>query len=178
VCASPTTTAPTCICAPASRPSLDQDDDALREMRLMDLLHVGNGFKVAMSRKQLLEMAFVNGRFAVTNSNDGGVIAPGAPADLLLLDWDAIDDEHIRDDVDPLELVLARATADHISELIVAGRTVVKDGTVQGVDLPKARAEVLAQMRKGMAANDSLARALPHLERAIANFFETDHPCC
>ncbi len=158
--------------------ALDQDDDALRELRLMDLLHVGNGFKVTMSRQQLLEMAFVNGRFAVTNSNDGGVIAAGAPADLLLLDWDAIDDEPIRDDVDPLELVLARATADHISELIVAGRTVVKDHVVQGIDLPEARAEVLAQMRKGMAANGALARALPHLERAMANFFEPDHPCC
>jgi hypothetical protein len=49
---------------------------------------------------------------------------------------------------------------------------------VTGVDLPAARAEVLAQMRAGMAANDALARAMPALEQALAAHFEPDCPCC
>jgi cytosine/adenosine deaminase-related metal-dependent hydrolase len=105
-------------------------------------------------------------------------VAPGAPADLLLLDWAAIDDDRLRDDIDPLTLVLNRATARHVRELIVGGRTVVKDGTVTGVDFPGARAEVLAQTRAGMAANATLARAMPELERALAAHFEPDSPCC
>ena len=125
--------------------ALDEDDDGLRELRLAHLLHVGTGFKVAASREQMLKIAFANGRFAVTNMDDGGAIAPGAPADLLLLDWAAIDDDGLRDDLDPIELLLGRATLQHVRELIVAGRTVVKDGKILGADLPAARAQVLAR---------------------------------
>jgi 5-methylthioadenosine/S-adenosylhomocysteine deaminase len=158
--------------------ALDEDDDGLRELRLSHLLHAGTGFRVAVSRQEILRAAFATGRFAVTNIDDGGTVASGSPADLLLLDWEAIDDDGLRDDVDPLDLVLTRATAPHIRELIVAGRTVVKDGAVTGVDFLKARAEVLAQMRAGMAASESLARAMPALDRAMAAHFEPDCPCC
>jgi cytosine/adenosine deaminase-related metal-dependent hydrolase len=158
--------------------ALDDDDDALRELRLAYLLHAGTGFKVAVGRQAMLRLAFANGRFAVTNVDDGGVISPGAPADLLLLDWSVLDDDRLLDDIDALDLLLARATARHIRELIVAGRTVVIGGKVTGVDFPAARDEVVAQMRAGMSENSAVARALPALERAIAAHFEPDYPCC
>ncbi len=158
--------------------ALDEDDDALRELRLWHLLHAGTGFKVAVSREQMLRIAFANGRMSVTNVDDGGMIAAGAPADILLLDWATIDDDLLRQDIDALELVLTRATARHIRELIVAGRTVVKDGLLPGVDLPGARAEVLAQMRAGMSGNAALAAAMPALDRAMAMHFEPDSTCC
>jgi cytosine/adenosine deaminase-related metal-dependent hydrolase len=158
--------------------ALDDDDDALRELRLAYLLHAGTGFKVAVGRQAMLRVAFANGRFAVTNVDDGGMILPGAPADLLLLDWSVLDDDRLVDDIDALDLLLARATARHIRELIVAGRTVVISGKVTGVDFPAARDEVVAQMRAGMSENSAVARALPTLERAIAAHFESDYPCC
>lgn len=157
--------------------AFDEDDDALRELRLAQLLHAGTGFNLAVSRAQLLGMAFANGRLSVSNVDDGGGIAPGMPADLLLLDWAAIDDDRLRDDLDVVELALTRATARHIREVIVAGRTVVKDGAVTGVDYPAARAEVLAQMRAGMGANAALAAALPALDRAMAQHFEPECGC-
>ena len=101
--------------------ALDDDDDALRELRLGHLLHVGKGFEVAVSRESYLRAAFANGRFSVTNAHDGGAIRAGEPADILLLDWAAIDDDRIARDIDALELVLTRATARHIRELIVGG---------------------------------------------------------
>jgi cytosine/adenosine deaminase-related metal-dependent hydrolase len=158
--------------------AIDDDDDALRELRLAHLLHVGTGFKVAVGRDVMLRLAFANGRFAVTNVDDGGAVAPGAPADLLLLDWAALDDDRLRDDIDVLDLLMARVTARHIRELIVAGRSVVLGGKVLGVDYPAARDEVIARTRAGMAANGALARALPALERALAAHFEPDCPCC
>lgn len=156
--------------------ALDEDDDALREVRLAHLLHAGTGFKLAMRREQALAMAFANGRLSVTNVDDGGAIAAGAPADLLLLDWAALDDDRLREDIDVIGLLFARATARHIRELIVDGRTVVRDRTVLGVDLAGARAELVAQMRAGMRANAALAAALPALDRALAAHFEPD--CC
>ena len=158
--------------------SFDEDDDALREMRLAQLLHVGIGFKNATSRAQILATAFGNGRKSVTNIDDAGEIAIGAPADILLLDWAAIDDDGLRDDLDVLDMTLARATARHIREVIVAGRTVVKDGVLPGVDLPAACDEVLAQMRGGMRDNAALTAALPALERALAQHFEPENHCC
>jgi cytosine/adenosine deaminase-related metal-dependent hydrolase len=157
--------------------AFEEDDDALRELRLAHLLHAGSGFAIGVSREQMLQIAFANGRKSVTNLDDCGVICAGAPADLLLLDWSAIDDDRLRDDIDTLDLVLTRATARHIRELIVNGRTVVRDGVVPGVDLPQARAEVLAQMRAGALGNAALATALPTLDRAIATHFEPGAVC-
>lgn len=156
--------------------ALDEDEDALREFRLAHLLHAGTGFKLAMQREQVLAMAFANGRVSVTNANDGGTIATGAPADLLLLDWAALDDDRLREDADVLGLLFARATARHIRELIVGGRTVVRERRALGVDLAAARAEVMAQMRAGMQNNAAFMAALPTLDRALAAHFEPD--CC
>ena len=157
--------------------ALDDDDDALREMRLWHLLHVGNGFKIAVGREQTLRATFANGRLSVTNVDDGGAITADAPADVLLLDWTAINEDLLPNDVDPLVLVLTRATARHVRELLVAGRTVVKDGAMIGVDLPAARAELLSQMRRAMPGKDQIAAALPLLEQAIAKHFEPNPSC-
>jgi 5-methylthioadenosine/S-adenosylhomocysteine deaminase len=156
--------------------TLDEDDDALREMRLAHLLHGGIGFKTTIERSAMLDAALKNGRRSVTNSEDGGMLAHGAPADVLLLDWQALDADRLRPDLDPLDLLFARATARHIKELIVAGRTVARDGRVTGIDFPAMNEELHARFRHGIAQNAAFAAALPHLERAVRDNF--DPPCC
>jgi hypothetical protein len=66
----------------------------------------------------------------------------------------------------------------HVRELIVAGRTIVKDGTILGADLPAARAQVLDTMRSGMKAGAPLAAAMPALDRVMARHFEPHAHCC
>ena len=157
--------------------TLDEDDDALREMRLAHLLHNGIAYRIDVDRPTMLEMAFHTGRYSVTNKDDGGSLAAGAPADVLVLDWDAIDTERLRADLDPRDLLFGRSAMRHIHELIVGGRTVVQDGRVTGVDHPKLVGELLARLRSGMAQNAALAAALPELERAIEHHY-ADAPCC
>jgi cytosine/adenosine deaminase-related metal-dependent hydrolase len=157
--------------------ALDDDDDALRELRLSYLMHAGTGFEHA-SRHRALDAAVANGRFAVTNIRDSGALIAGAAADLLLLDWAALDDDALLAEPNPVDLLFSRGTARHIAELIVGGRSVVKDHRVTGIDLPAARREVLAQMRAGLAANGQLAPALDALNRAIAQHHLADPPCC
>lgn len=149
--------------------ALDDDDDFLRELRLSYLLHAGTGFDLASTRQQALHAAVRHGRFAVTNVADDGALRVGASADILLLDWAALDDDALRDDVDPANLMFSRATARHIRELIVAGRSVVRDQRVLGIDYPAARREILGQVRSGMAANARLIAALSALDLAIAD---------
>lgn len=102
--------------------------------------------------------------------------APASQPDPLLLDRSALDNDRLREDLAPLDLLFSRATADHVRELLVARRTVVKDGAVTGVDLPFARGEAVAQMRAGMRDNAVLAAALTVRERAVAQEFEPG--CC
>lgn len=156
--------------------AMDEDDDALREIRLAHLLHLGTGFKAAVTRADILEMALVHGRRSVLNRDEGGILAPGAPADLLVLDWAALEDDRLRDDLDALELVVTRASARHIREVIVGGRTIVRDSVVTGIDLPVVRAELLSQMRAAMPGKAVLAAAMPALDAAMARHFEPG--CC
>ena len=156
--------------------ALDEDDDMLRELRLTHLLHVGTGFKTQVSENDVLAAAASAGRLAVTNTTGGDIVA-GAPADLLLLDYDALDDDKLRDDLDPVSLVFARATARHIHELVIGGRTIVRDGRVLGIDLEAARREVILRMRAGLPAMTSFAAALSHLDRGLGEQMERHFSC-
>lgn len=158
--------------------ALDEDDDALREMRIAHLLHAGTGFRINVDRSSVLRMAFANGRRSVLNNDDGGALAIGAPADILLLDWNAVDDDRLRSDLDPLDLLFARTTARHIREVIVAGRSIVRDGRITGIDFPAMRTELMDRLRSGLQENVGLANALGELEGAISAHFETQPPCC
>jgi cytosine/adenosine deaminase-related metal-dependent hydrolase len=158
--------------------ALDDDDDALRELRLSYLLHAGTGFDRALIRQQALHAAVGNGRFAVTNVGDSGLIEAGSTADMLLLDWTALDNDALREDIEPINMLFSRATARHIRELIVAGRTIVRDGRVTGVDRPAIRHEVLSQMRSGMAKNATLLSALSALDEAVARHYLPEPHCC
>ncbi len=157
--------------------ALDDDDDMLRELRLTHLLHLGSGFTPKVNENDMLTVASKTGRLSVTNSAEGGIVEIGAPADLLLLDYDALDDDALRDDLDPMDLVFSRVTARHMHELIVAGRTVVRDGRVLGIDLEAARKEVMLRMRAGQPAMASFAAALSQLDRALAEHMERQFSC-
>ena len=119
------------------------------------------------------------GRLSVTNKDDGGALAAGEPADILVLDWDAVDAERLRADLDPCDLLFARTTMRHIHELIVGGRTVVRDGQVLGIDLPgDARRAAGAAARQAWRRSAPLAAALRELERAVAAHYQAEAPCC
>ena len=156
--------------------TLDEDDDALREMRLAELIHSGSGFRIDVDRAAILNAVLANGRFAVTNRTDGGKLVAGEPADVLLLDWNALDGDRLLPEIDPRDLLFARSTMRHIKELIVAGRTIVRDGRVTGIDFAALNEELHARFRHGIAQNGALKAALPELERAVRDHFEP--PCC
>ena len=158
--------------------ALDDDDDALRELRLSYLLHAGTGFDLVATRQRALHEAVGNGRFSVTNVKDGGLIEAGAAADMLLLDWSALDKDVLCEGIEPINLLFSRATARHIRELIVGGRSIVRDGRVLGIDLPTIRHEVLSRMRSGIAENAPLIAALSALDRAIAQHYLSEPHCC
>ena len=118
--------------------ALDEDDDGLRELRLFHLLGRRPGYSANehMTHAAALRAACVTGRAAL-GLQDGGVLEVGMPADLLILDLDALD----RDTLVPVpaeDLLFARATAAHVVEVWASGRQVVRKGHVLGCDLDAA----------------------------------------
>lgn len=133
--------------------AFDEDDDALREMRLAYALHRGWGYDTTMTRQQLWAFASGHGPRSVRGAPArGGRLEPGAAADIVLLDWDALDDDALFADTDALDLLLARAHGGHIARVLAAGRLVVDAGRVLGIDEPALRAELLARMRGALSA--------------------------
>lgn len=147
----------------------DEDDDALREMRIAYQLHRGWGFDTTMTRGQLWDFAGRHGPASVNGAGNiaSGRLAAGAPADLVVLDWERLDDDELFPDIDPMDLLLARANGTHIAQVMVGGRTVVEQGRVLGIDEPALRAELTAKARAALAADGSHGQWLQTL-RALA----------
>lgn len=144
---------------------IDDDDDILREMRVMHWLHSLDRLPRRLDVPTLFQAAHRTGFRACTGRDDYGAIAPGAPADLLVLDWDAMSHDLIEGMQDEMEVLLTRATSRHVRHLFVAGRQVVRDGQVVGVDLDAVEAEVLAQAR---AAGERMRALKPVMDRSMA----------
>lgn len=120
--------------------ALDEDDDMVREMRLSHGVHSGDRMEPRWSPGAFLGAAVAAGRAAVGAPGSGG-LTPGAPADFCVFDLDALDRDAIMP-VDPLDLLFARGTASHVRDVVVAGRTIVRDGEILGLDLAAAEAEL------------------------------------
>lgn len=156
--------------------SFDEDEDALREMRLAYAVHKGSGFDTRFPRADLMRFATSNGRFAITGEA-GAPIAPGAAADLLILDWKELSTELVEPDVPPFDLLLAKAKQKHVKGLIVAGRDVVRDGKVTGVDLPALEIELLAALRAAYSTTADVRAVMPELKAALQKHYTGPFYC-
>ncbi len=156
--------------------ALDEDDDIVREMRLGHFLHGGWGFDSVIERGAWLAAIVADGRFA-NGAPGAGTLAVGDPADILVLDLDALDRDAIMS-VEPIDLVFARANAAHVASLIVAGEEVVRDGRPARVDLKAAEAELRRQYRANAPSRAPFLAAWKTLEPAVAQYYQSSVGCC
>lgn len=151
--------------------AFDEDDDALREMRLLYHLHKGWGYDVAITPAQGFALAARHGRQAVSGIACQGTIEPGEPADLLLLDGATLMDDRLFDDVPVIDYLLARATAADIKQVIVAGRSIVENGAVTGFDYPAHMRELMAQLKAKLDPADTWRATVQSLDAALKPFY-------
>lgn len=156
--------------------AFDEDDDILREIRLVWSLHAGWGFDAEATTSDVLKAVLSEGHRTL-NSPVTGRIERGAPADLLVIDRKLIDEDALMP-VDPVELFFSRASARHVSEMIVAGRTLVAEGRVIGVDADAVHNTLRAELRTAIAGRGRLRAAMPALERVISRHFADRVGCC
>ena len=145
--------------------SFDDNDDAFQEMRIGHWLHSLDQSETPLTIDSLFRGWHANGFRAVNNEAGYGAIATGAPADLVMLDYDAMAYDVIDGMAGERDVLLTRAGNRYIESVIVAGREIVRDGVVLGVDLPAIESEILAQAR---AATGRMQELKPVLDRSKA----------
>ena len=155
--------------------ALDEDDDVLREMRLVQMAHGGLGFKRTWTASEFLGLAIANGRKA-TGTPGTGALVPGAPADFVTLDLDRLDRDRILP-VDPIDLLFARGNASLLRDVVVDGRLIVRDGRCTGVDLAAIETELRSIYRASAAKLSGFQRAWPQLSGPLHDWFETNLAC-
>jgi cytosine/adenosine deaminase-related metal-dependent hydrolase len=149
----------------------DDDDDALREMRIANWVFSPHDTDAPLTTELLFEGWHKNGFLAVNGRSGYGEVAPGAPGDLLVLDFAQLSYDLIDDVIDPLEVVLTRASARQVKSLYVAGREIVRDGKVTGVDLPAIEREVIAQARASSARIRALKPVTERSQAVLSKFY-------
>jgi len=150
--------------------AFDDDEDALRELRLLWRCQQGTGIDSAITRAEICEAAFVVGRCTIT-AVPGGVIEPGMAADLLLLDYDSMAAGVLEGAASELDVVLARGRKEHVRAVVVAGRRIVDNGVVCSVDLAALEAELLAQARAAWPPAPREADLRRRYHAALADFY-------
>ncbi|WP_291845775.1 amidohydrolase family protein [Bradyrhizobium sp.] len=155
--------------------ALDEDDDILREMRLVQMMHGGLGFERTWTPAQFFGLAVANGRKA-TGAPGSGALASGAPADFVTIDLDRLDRDRIMP-VDPMDLLFARGNASLLRDVVVHGRLIVSDGRCVGVDLVAIEQELRAVYRASARKLAGFQRAWPPLSASLQGWFEAQLDC-
>jgi cytosine/adenosine deaminase-related metal-dependent hydrolase len=155
--------------------ALDEDDDVLREMRLVQMMHGGLGFKRTWTCAEFLALAIANGRKA-TGAPGTGALVSGAPADFVTIDLDRLDRDQIMP-VDAVDLLFSRGNASLLRDLVVDGRLIVSEGRCTGVDLPAIENELRGIYRANVGQLSNLQRAWPALSPSLQSWFEAQLDC-
>ena len=157
--------------------SVDDDDDAFRELRLNYMLHKGVSLDEGLALPDLFRAACYGGRRSVAGLEPGAGLAPGALADVMALDYAAITRD-VAVPVDPATVLAGRGTARLLRRLVVGGREVVRDGVLTGLDLPAATAELEAQVRHGAPAFTAWRQVSDRLGARLKSFYAAGmHRC-
>ncbi|MFQ3613469.1 MAG: amidohydrolase family protein [Cyanobacteriota bacterium] len=151
--------------------SLDDDEDALRELRLTYALHAGVGLDVAVTPAQIFAASMRHGTRAVTGLTTAGTLEVGSPADVLFLNYGSLSEDVLPDICDETDLVLGRARAEHVVGLIIGGQPVVQQGRVVGVDEAAIRTELIAQAQAASAQVYALQPLARSFQDQIRRFY-------
>ena len=122
--------------------------DMLSEMRYAALLHkAASGDPKAITPERALQMATHDGALAL--GLDSGILRPGAPADIAVIDLATLGSWPASNPVDALVFSADRHAVRHV---LVGGEPLLCDGDPVGVNVPKLLAEATEVSRETIRA--------------------------
>ena len=153
----------------------DDDQDYFRDLRLAWRLHNGTGLEPTLSPARLFDAACGHGFRCIDGSDDYGAVAPGARADLVVLDYAAMCEDFLTPEQDEVDIVLTRATSRQVRDLLVAGRRVVGDGVLIGLDLADAEREFMDRARRVAGLDAAQATRHRRCREAVRAYYAGGH---
>ena len=155
----------------------DDDQDYFRDLRLAWRLHNGTGLEQALPPGRLFDAACRHGFRCIDGSDDYGEIVPGARADLVVLDYAAMTEDFLILEQDEVDILLTRATSRHVRDLLVAGRRVVGDGALVGLDLADAEQEFMERARRVAALDVEQAARHRRRREGVRAYYAGGYHC-
>lgn len=155
---------------------LGDDDDMLAELRVAETIHRfprGLAPRWRPGPADVLRMATVGGARATTFGDSIGRLVPGAKADAVLLDWDALSGAFLDPRTALEDALVYRGRAAHVDTVVIGGQVVFADGRFTGVD----EAEVAGGLAEAAsstcdAPTAAMLDVLEELLPEIARWFE------
>lgn len=147
--------------------SINDDDDMIQEMKVCFLLHRLASLEPDsehLSARQILRMVTETNAELLGFGGRLGRLESGCPADMVLLDYEAMCHPFVDPGQDPVDTLLYRGQGRHVHTVLVNGRLVVQQGRVLHVDedaiaerlKEAARRPPTDQQRQVAAAMDAL----------------------
>lgn len=157
---------------------INENRDMLLEMKL--LLHLSRtpGMDDApLTPANVFHIATVGGAATTPFRNNIGVLKPGYAADCNLFDWKSIAAPFLEQSVPLVDAIVQRAKARDISEVVIAGKTVYRDGRFLNVDRDAVLREI-TEIMGGPPTFDERNRTqlgqevLPHVKAFYADYVD------
>ncbi len=139
--------------------TLAGDEDMFAEMRLaLHLNRAPHTSAPALTAHDVLEMATIGGAQLLGRADELGQLHPGFLADAVVLDLSRLLKPWTDPTVDPIELIVGRAKACDVSDVLVGGRPVLRNGAPVGIGEDALTADLHAELDANPP--DPAARAL------------------
>ena len=149
--------------------TLADDEDMFAEMRLLlNLNRPPMPNLPALSSKDVFQMATEGGAALMGNADKLGRLEIGKKADVTIVNLANITKHWVTNDVDPISLLLARATSKDVKHVIVNGELRLRDGIVCGVDEDESYSQMASEMERAQVRSieKQIASDIrPHLQK-------------
>ncbi len=137
---------------------INDDRDMLAEIKLVWALHRETGlWNARASTSQILRMATEHGAHTAGFGARIGRLEPGRAADIVLLDRAAIERPAMDSRTPLVDTLVMRAKSGAVRSVFVAGRQVVAEGRVTGIDRDAVMAEIAAELQRPLSPAEAQA---------------------
>ncbi len=149
---------------------INDDEDAIMEMRLIHRLHRVSGFDLngtpALDAFDILKIGTINTARVCGYAGEVGALKPGMQADAILVDLEeAMADPWMSPDLSVAEVFIHRCKGIHVNTVMVGGDILMEDRRFTTIDVEALYREVAKQAAKGIGQEQrAFAEALQRLK--------------
>lgn len=162
--------------------AINDDDDLIQEMRLVSKLHRQPGISAPdINPYQVLGMATANAAAPTFFPDQIGALEKGRRADMVLLDWSAIEGPYLEPDISAVDALLYRGKARDVDTVIIDGEVVLQGGKSTRVNKEEVAQELKDRFSHPLepsarAARQMVRQLLPYVKRFYENWPAGDSP--